>query len=70
MGVFEQAKGKAKEAVGNLTDNADLAHEGEAQQVKGEAETAATKSRLEAKAHEAKAKIAEKVEEAAQAAKT
>lgn len=69
MGVFEQAKGKAKETVGNLTDNADLAREGEAQQAKGEAEAAATKSRLEAKAHEAKANIAEKVEESAQHAK-
>lgn len=69
MGLFERAKGKAKETIGNLTDNADLAHEGEAQQVKGEAEAAATKSRLEAKAHEAKANIAEKVQESAQHAK-
>ena len=53
MGV-EQAKGKAKETIGNLTDSADLLHEGEAQQMKGEAEAAATKSRLETKAHQAK----------------
>ena len=69
MGVFEQAKGKVKETVGNLTDDADLVREGEAQQTKGEAEAAATKSRLEARAHEAKAKIAEKVEESAQRSK-
>jgi uncharacterized protein YjbJ (UPF0337 family) len=69
VGAFEQAKGKAKETIGNLTDNADLVHEGEAQQVKGEAEAAATESRLEAKAHEAKANVAEKVEESAQHAK-
>ena len=31
MGVFEEAKGKVKEAVGDLTDNPDLQREGEAQ---------------------------------------
>ena len=55
MGVFEEAKGKAKEAVGDLTDNPDLQREGQAQKEKGEAERQATQARVEAKAHEANA---------------
>ena len=38
MGIFEKAKGKAKEAVGDVTDNEELQAEGRAQQDKGEAE--------------------------------
>lgn len=55
-GLAAKVKGKAKEAVGDLTDNAELEKEGEAQQAKGEASAEATKSRTKAKAHEAKAK--------------
>ena len=69
MGVFEEAKGKAKEAVGDLTDNPDLQREGQAQKEKGEAERQATQARMEAKAHEAKAKAHEMEQEAAEEAK-
>lgn len=66
MGVFEEAKGKAKEAVGDLTNNPDLQREGEAQAEKGEAQREATEARTEAKAHEAKAKEKELEQKAAQ----
>jgi uncharacterized protein YjbJ (UPF0337 family) len=69
MGVFEEAKGKAKEAVGDLTDNPDLQREGQAQKEKGEAERQATQARVEAKAHEAKAKAHEVEQKAAEEAK-
>lgn len=55
-GVAETVKGKAKEVVADLTDNAQLKREAEAQQDKGRAETQATKARAKAKAHEAEAK--------------
>ena len=66
MGVFEEAKGKAKEVAGDVTDNPDLHREGEAQAAKGEAEREATEARAEAKAKEAKAEAHEVSEEAAQ----
>ncbi len=69
MGIFEEAKGKAKEVAGDLTDDPDLKAEGQAQQDKGEAEHEADKARAEAKAHEAKAKEKELEQEAAEAAK-
>jgi len=69
MGVFEEAKGKVKEAAGDLTNNPELKEEGRAQQEKGEAEVEATKARTEAKAHEAEAKEKEFEQKAAQAAK-
>ncbi len=69
MGVFEEAKGKVKEAVGDLTNNPDLKREGQAQEKKGEAEREATQARAEAKAHEAKAKMHEVEQEAAETAK-
>jgi uncharacterized protein YjbJ (UPF0337 family) len=69
MGAFEQAKGKIKEAVGDLTDNEELEHEGRAQKKKGEAEREATQARTEAKAHEAKAKAKEVEQEIAERAK-
>ena len=62
MGVFEEAKGKVKEAVGDLTDNPDLQRE-------GEAEREATEARAEAKKHEAKAKAHETEQEVAERAK-
>lgn len=55
-GVAATVKGKVKEAVGDLTDNAELEKEGEAQQAKGKASAEAAKSRTKAKAYEAKAK--------------
>ena len=69
MGVFEEAKGKVKEAVGDLTNNPDLEREGEAQKEKGQAEREATQARAEAKAHEAKAKAHEAEEKVAQESK-
>ena len=69
MGVFEEAKGKVKEAVGDLTDNPDLEREGEAQKEKGEAERRATQARAEAKKHEATAKTHEVEQEVAERAK-
>ena len=69
MGAFEELKGKAKEAVGDLTDNTDLQAEGLAQKEKGKAEVEATEARAEAKAHEAKAKAKELEQEAAEETK-
>jgi uncharacterized protein YjbJ (UPF0337 family) len=66
MGVFEEAKGKVKEAAGDLTNNPDLQREGEAQQEKGEEERKATEARAEAKAHEAKAAAKEAKESSLQ----
>ena len=66
MGVFEEAKGKIKQAAGDLTNNPDLRREGEAQEEKGAAEREATEARAKAKAKEAKAKGAELKEETAQ----
>jgi uncharacterized protein YjbJ (UPF0337 family) len=69
MGVFEEAKGKIKQAIGDVTDNTDLQEEGRAQKEKGEAEREATEARAEAKAHEAKAKEKEIEQEGAERAK-
>jgi len=59
-GIVEDLKGKAKDAIGNVTGNADLEREGEAQQAKADAErdvaakeAEAEKARAEAKAQEA-----------------
>jgi uncharacterized protein YjbJ (UPF0337 family) len=66
MGVFEEAKGKIKEAAGDVTNNPDLQREGQAQKDKGEAEREATEARAEAKTHEVKAKEKELEQEAAE----
>ena len=59
-GIIEDVKGKAKEAVGAVTNNDDLRDEGQAQQRKAEAErdvakkeAEAEKARATAEAHEA-----------------
>ena len=59
-GVVEDLKGKAKDAIGNLTGNQDLEREGEAQQAKADSqrevaakEAEAEKARAEAQAQEA-----------------
>jgi uncharacterized protein YjbJ (UPF0337 family) len=59
-GVVEDVKGKAKEALGALTDNDEMKREGQAQQHKADAErevaqkeAEAEKARAAAKAHEA-----------------
>lgn len=69
MGVFEEAKGKAKEAAGDIAGDPDLQREGQAQAEKGAAEREATEERAEAKAHESKAKAKEVEQESAEAAK-
>ena len=65
MGAFEEVKGKAKEAIGDLTNNTDLKREGKAQEAKGEAERQSTEARAEDKALEAKAKDKELEQQAA-----
>ncbi len=69
MGSFEQAKGKVKEKIGEVTDNPDLMREGRAQEKKGKAERDATQARVEAKAHEGKAKAHEVEQELAERAR-
>jgi len=69
MGVFEEAKGKVKEKVGEFTDNPDLQREGQAQEKKGKSEREATQARVEAKGHEGKAKAHEVEQQAAERAK-
>jgi uncharacterized protein YjbJ (UPF0337 family) len=64
MGVMEQAKGKVKEAAGDLTDNKTLKLEGEAQSAKGAEETKATEAQAKAKAHEKKAEMHGEIQEA------
>lgn len=68
MGVFEEAKGKVKQAVGDLTDQPNLRREGEAQESKGESEREAQEARAKAQAHEKKADIEEQKQEAAESA--
>lgn len=65
-GVGATVKGKVKEAVGDLTDNAELRREGEAQQAKGKQEAKADAARARAKTNEAKAKEKEVEQRAAQ----
>ena len=65
-GVVEDAKGKAKEAVGTVTGRDDLIEEGKAQQDKAEAHRDAAKKEAEADAARAGAAAAEKRQEANQ----
>ena len=67
MGVFEEAKGKVKEAAGDLTDNETLKAEGEAQASKGAEERKETQARAEAQLHEKKAEVHEQQQKAAEA---
>ncbi|MEO7556776.1 MAG: CsbD family protein [Acidimicrobiales bacterium] len=69
MGFIEEAKGRVKQAAGDLTDNDELAQEGRAQKEKGAAEAQADKERAKAKAHEAEAKEKELEQEAAEESK-
>jgi uncharacterized protein YjbJ (UPF0337 family) len=63
-GIFAEGKGKLKQAVGNATGNSDMAKEGDADEERGAAERSATKDRVTAKGHEAKAKASEQAENA------
>jgi uncharacterized protein YjbJ (UPF0337 family) len=64
-GVIAEAKGRAKQAVGAIAGNSRLEKEGQADEERGASERGATQDRISAKAHEAKAKGAEKAEDAA-----
>jgi uncharacterized protein YjbJ (UPF0337 family) len=63
MGAFEEAKGKAKEAVGSVTGSDDLRTEGQAQQRKADEEQRAERARLDAERHEDRAEAHERAEE-------
>ncbi len=65
-GVVEGVKGKAKEAVGNVLGQDDLAREGKAQQDKAEAQRDAAKHEAEAEAARGSAATAEKKQESHQ----
>ena len=67
MGVLEEAKGKVKQAAGDISDNEALKTEGEAQASKGAEERKETQARAEAQAHEKKAAMHEQKQEAAEA---
>lgn len=58
-GVVEGVKGKAKEAVGAVTDNEDLKAEGSAQQDKADAQRDVAEAEAEAEKERAKASAAE-----------
>lgn len=62
MGVFDQIKGKAKEAVGSATGSDGLRREGQAQQLKAEEERRSRKARLEADKHARQAEAHERAQ--------
>ncbi len=64
MGLGEKAKGVVKQKVGDATDNDELQAEGSAQETKGEHETAESKERAEAQAHEKKADALDREQDA------
>jgi uncharacterized protein YjbJ (UPF0337 family) len=66
MGVMEEAKGRVKQAVGDLTDNDALKSEGEAQSGKGAEERKETESLAKAQAHEKKADVHEQKQDLAE----
>ncbi|ART71622.1 CsbD family protein [Mycobacterium dioxanotrophicus] len=65
-GVVEDAKGKAKEAVGTVTGRDDMVREGKAQQDKADAQQDAAKKEAQADSARAGAKAAEEREQAHQ----
>ena len=62
-GVVEDAKGKAKEAVGTVTGRDDMVREGKAQQDKAEAQRDAARNEAKADAARGGAKAAEQRQE-------
>lgn len=66
MGVLEEAKGKVKEAAGDLTGNDALKAEGEAQADKGAEERKETEAKARAQAHEKKAEMHEQKQKLAE----
>jgi uncharacterized protein YjbJ (UPF0337 family) len=65
-GAVEDAKGKAKEAVGHVAGRDDVAREGRAQQDNADAQREAAKKEAEAEAARASAKAAEQREKSHQ----
>lgn len=65
-GVVEDAKGKAKEAVGTVTGRDDMIREGKAQQDKAESKRDAAKKEAEAEKARAEAKVDEQRQKASQ----
>lgn len=65
-GLVEEAKGKAKEAVGALADDDDMKREGLAQQQKADAEREVAKKEAEAEAARADAEAHESQQRANQ----
>jgi uncharacterized protein YjbJ (UPF0337 family) len=65
-GVVEEIKGRAKAAVGAITDNENLTAEGEAQQDKAQAARDAAKREAQAEVNRTQEKAAEARERAAQ----
>lgn len=57
MGGFEELKGRVKETIGDVTNDADLEKEGEAQKEKGKAQREADRARVEARIQDAKATV-------------
>jgi uncharacterized protein YjbJ (UPF0337 family) len=68
MGVFEEAKGRIKQAAGDVTDNDTLKTEGEAQSDKAVEERRSDTAKASAKAHEKKADLHEEKQEMAEKA--
>jgi uncharacterized protein YjbJ (UPF0337 family) len=66
MGAFEEAKGKVKQAVGDLTDDASLKEEGYAQERKAEHERDEAHARADAQQHREKAEAWESEESRSQ----
>jgi uncharacterized protein YjbJ (UPF0337 family) len=66
MGIFEEAKGRLKKAVGDLAGNSDLRNEGQAQSEKGRAEREAMEYRAQARLEEQKARLREGQQEASE----
>lgn len=65
-GVVAEVKGRAKEVAGSVVGDDDLKSDGQADQERGATERKATKDRASAKVHDARAKAAEKEQDAAE----
>ncbi len=66
MGMMEEAKGKLKQAAGDLTDNPEMRQEGRAQEDKAVEERRENQAAVEAQQHEEKAQRLEREQEAAE----
>lgn len=70
MSVIERAKGKLKQAVGELRDDPILTEEGRAQEAKGEAASHASRARVDAAVADAEASVHEARQRGAERVKT